>query len=336
MSKYSIILPVRNGGTYVKECVNSILSQSFTDFNFIVLDNNSTDGTPEWIESLKDDRIIIYRSTESLGIVGNWSRIVNTAKNEFITLIGHDDILDPHYLTVMDELIKKYPDASLYQTHFRYIDSKGDTIKKGLPMKEKQSPEEVLKVFLRTEMDVIGTGFMMRSKDYDALGGIPDYPNLIFADFELWINLARKSYMAVAKEESFAFRVHQSTTQTSADETLLKAFSRFVGYLEHIQRADPQLGKIVTGNVSVLLNFYCQGFTSRVLRTPMQKRKGQTVKAIINDFREYAQKLNPIDDFNPLNNFTVRLALYIDSNFMTRSIFLLFKQVYSKPIVRGN
>ncbi len=333
MSKYSVILPVRNGGAYVKECVNSIISQTYTDFNFIVLDNNSTDGTPEWIESLKDDRIIIYRSAESLGIVGNWARIVNTQKNEFITLIGHDDILDPHYLAVMDELIKKYPDASLYQTHFRYIDSNGNTIKKGLPMKEKQSPEEVLKVFLRTEMDVIGTGFMMRSKDYDDLGGIPDYPNLIFADFELWINLARKSYMAVAKEESFAFRVHQSTTQTSSDDILLSSFGRFVKYLEQLQNSDIVLNKIITKNVDVLLVFYCRGLTSRLLRTPMKNRNGQTVRVIIEDFRSYAKRLIPDRKFDPIDNLTVRLALIIDSNPLTRTLFLLFKKIYSKPIV---
>jgi len=332
MNKYSIILPVRNGGAYARECVMSILSQTYKDFNFIVLDNNSTDGTAEWIESLKDERIVIYRSNEPLGIVGNWSRIKAVPKNEFITLIGHDDILDPHYLAVMDDLIARYPDASLYQSHFRYIDSNGKRIKACLPMKERMDPAEVLGVFLRNEMDVIGTGFMMRSKDYDALGGIPDYPNLMFADFELWINLARKNYMAVAKEESFAFRIHQSTTKTSSDDVLLKAFARFVDYLEALKISDPQLGKVISSNVSALLNFYCQGLSSRLLRTPMNNRNGQTVKAIINDFRVYAVRLIPEAAFNPLDNRTVRLAYYIDSNPVTRNLFLLFKKIYSKPI----
>ena len=62
MAKFSIILPVKNGGEYVKECVNSILSQSLQDFNLIVLDNCSIDGTLEWLRSLEDVRIKIIPS----------------------------------------------------------------------------------------------------------------------------------------------------------------------------------------------------------------------------------------------------------------------------------
>ena len=109
MKKYSIILPVRNGGSYVRECVNSILAQTLDDFNCIILDNCSTDGTSEWIASLNDPRIISHRSDRSLTIVENWSRVRDVPKNEFMTMIGHDDILDPDYLAVMDKLIGKHP-----------------------------------------------------------------------------------------------------------------------------------------------------------------------------------------------------------------------------------
>jgi len=56
-------------------------------------------------------------------------------------------------------------------------------------MDERQLPEEFLAFFLAGNIDNMGTGYMMRSADYDAAGGIPLYPNLLFADFELWIQL---------------------------------------------------------------------------------------------------------------------------------------------------
>src|SRR5688500_18219442 len=99
--KYSVILPVRNGGEYVKECVNSILSQTYTGFNLHVLDNCSSDGTYEWISSINDSRIVIHRSETPLTIEKNWERVLSISKNEFITLIGHDDVLDGNYLQVM-------------------------------------------------------------------------------------------------------------------------------------------------------------------------------------------------------------------------------------------
>ena len=113
MAKFSIILPVRNGGEYVKECIKSILSKTLPDFNLLILDNQSTDGTSDWIKALDDNRIDIYPSDRPLTIEENWGRIKTLPKNEFITLIGHDDKLYPHYLKDMSELIEKHPQASV-------------------------------------------------------------------------------------------------------------------------------------------------------------------------------------------------------------------------------
>src|SRR4029078_5164379 len=123
--KYSLILPVYNGGEYVKECVQSILSQSFSQFNLHVLDNYSTDGTLEWLSSLKDERIKIYPAERFLPMEENWQRILSIPRNEMMTIIGHDDLLDSNYLASMDAFIQKHPDASLYQAHFRFIDQQG-------------------------------------------------------------------------------------------------------------------------------------------------------------------------------------------------------------------
>src|SRR5688572_11626247 len=125
MAKYSVILPLRNGGEYLKLCVNSILAQTLNDFNLVVLDNQSTDGSVEWLEQLNDSRIIVHKSESSLTIEENWGRIKDIQKNEFITLIGHDDILYPNYLAEMDMLIRKHPAAGIYQAHFLYINDKG-------------------------------------------------------------------------------------------------------------------------------------------------------------------------------------------------------------------
>src|SRR4051794_34785431 len=120
MGTYSIILPVRNGGEYLKECVRSVLLQRGNDYNLIILDNCSTDGGPAWIRLLNDPRIVLIESDEALTIEESWKRVVAVPKNEFMTLIGHDDILHPNYLSVIDTLISKFPDASLYQGHFNY------------------------------------------------------------------------------------------------------------------------------------------------------------------------------------------------------------------------
>ena len=331
--KFSIILPVRNGGTYIKDCVQSILSQSYTDFNLLVLDNNSSDGTLEWVQSITDSRIKVYPSQKPLSIEENWGRIITIPKNEFITLIGHDDILNSDYLETMDKLIFSYPDAGLYQTHFTYINTKGDKIRGCKPMAEVESAEEFLKKFLLKEIDVMGTGFMMRSKDYDLLGGIPAYPNLLFADFELWINLSKLSYKVTSSKECFSFRIHQSTTTISPDIKFHQAFEKFVHFLDTLKREKESFNTIITKNAEVFLSFYCRGLSHRLLRTPLSKRSGLTVAQFINDCKQYAQLLGIEDVFNPNKIFSIRLAKIIDSNAFTRFVFLSFKKLFPKPIM---
>ena len=82
MAKFSIILPVRNGGEYIKTCIESILSQTLSNFNLHVLDNYSTDGTSEWLKSLQDERVIIFSADRPLSIEENWARVIGIQKND--------------------------------------------------------------------------------------------------------------------------------------------------------------------------------------------------------------------------------------------------------------
>lgn len=330
--RYSIVLPVRNGGEYVKECIDSILSQTFGDFNCIVLDNCSTDGTTAWLRSLNDPRVVLMPSERPLTIEENWTRIKDVPRNEFMTMIGHDDILDRNYLSVMDDLIRRHPDASLYQAHYRYIDAKGATLRLCKPMDERQSPSEFLAFFLCGLIDTMGTGFMMRSANYDAAGGIPPYPNLLFADFELWIGLTLPSYKATAMEECFAFRLHQSMTTSSPDVKMQYAFERFIDYLEKLRSEDMGLDMMIRRYAVKYIQTWCQSLSHRLLRTEKKRREGLTVAGFAAKCSGYADRLVPDNDFDPYRSFSMRLAKHIDSNAVTRKLFLLFKKLYPTPL----
>jgi len=333
MQKFSIILPVRNGGNYLKACINSILSQTFVDFNLIVLDNASTDGSLEWVQSINDARIMIYPSSESLSIEKNWARIVEVPKNEFMTCIGHDDIFLPGYLEEMNRLILQYPDASLYQTHFSYINADGEIIRSCLPSAELQYPKDFLGHILSNSIDVNGTGFMTRSRDFERIGGIPAYPNLLFADFVLWMELTRINYLATSPKNCFSYRLHQSMTTTSTDEKFQSAFELFVNYLYSLKQADPKLNDVIQNDAGTILVFYCKSFSHRLLRTKIKLRENLTVKVWANKCDQFANLLIENNKLNPSSSFSVQLAQAIDSTALTRTLFLTFKKIYSKPIL---
>lgn len=334
MVKYSIILPVHNGGDYIKECVQSILNQTYKEFDLVILENMSTDDTSEWVASLNNNRIKVYPSEKKLNIEENWGRIKSIEKGEYITLIGHDDILDENYLSTMDKLITENPEAGLYQAHFRYIDSNGGKIRDCKPMPSKISGPEFLADFLNNRIDVMGTGFMMRSSDYDRAGGIPPYPGLLFADFELWIKLIGHKYLAVAKEQIFAFRLHKSATTNSKDVVFYNAYVRFIKFIVNL-KSDKSFNAVIENNSSVFLKFYGRGLAHRLLRTPKAQRKGHRVRRIIADTAKFQGMLSPGNASLSESSKFLRFEKMIDENFIVRNLFLFFKKIYKNPVIKN-
>jgi glycosyltransferase involved in cell wall biosynthesis len=89
----SICMPVYNGGDVVKDTIDSILKQSFSDFELIITDDHSTDDTVKKIEKIKDDRIKLYRYEKNVGYPGNLERCRTKCSNDILFLMGQDDIL---------------------------------------------------------------------------------------------------------------------------------------------------------------------------------------------------------------------------------------------------
>lgn len=317
---FSIILPVHNGGSYIKECVASILTQTYSSFNLVVLENKSTDGTYEWLQTITDKRVLIIPSDELLSIEENWGRIKSIETNEFITLIGHDDILYPQYLQKMFDLIQQHPKASIYQAHFDYIDAGGKKIRVCMPMEEKQDAADFLgKQFNRT-MDSTGTGYMFRKKDYDELGGInTGYPRLIFADYELWVRLTLLSYKATLEVNSFAYRIHQSASTTTNGKDYIEAFIKYIRFLISLKR-DKAISNICDKYGKEFLLYFCESLSHRLLKTNTGN-VNNSVNGFIETCKDLAIKFIPDQEFKPMDKMRIRLARYLDGSRVTRKAF---------------
>ena len=327
MFSYSIILPVRNGGEYVKECVQSILQQVHSNFNLIVLDNNSTDGTFEWITSLNDKRIVVYPSSTSLTIEENWGRIKGIPKNEFMTMIGHDDLLHPHYLQEMDNLIARHPEAGLYQSHFSFINEKGEEIRQCQPMDEVQTVHEFLACQLARTIESTGTGYLMRSVDFEAAGGMPAiYPNLIYADFHLWIRLMDRGYKATSLKNCFSYRLHQSLSRTTNGMLYTQAFFNYFQFLNEFKVGRPLVETVINRYGKSFLLFCCESLSHRLLKTPLANRSLK-VSDFVKKCEQIAADMIPGQNFQPLSVRSIKLAQQLDSSFLGRGLFNLCKKL---------
>ena len=319
-------MPVRNGGLYIKECVASILRQTVKDFNLLVLINCSTDGTEEWLRSLNDVRVQLFPYNEPLGIYGNWARVSELPKNEFMTIIGYDDLVDENYLAVMQGLISRYPDASLYQAHFRYIDSKGKFKRHCLPMDEVQRGHDFLAFQMMRMIDSTATGYMMRSSDYERLGGVTDYPNLIFADFALWVRLTLLGYRATAAEECFSYRIHASTSALTNGEQYKRAFFQYLAFLQETAAHHTSVQEVIRRYGQSFLYYYCEGLSHRLLKTRRPDRN-ISVAGFIEECKAAADWFIPGQAFEPYRVFRIRIAAMLDRTAIGRVGFRLAKKL---------
>ena len=127
--KYSIIIPTRNGLKYLQFAIQSVLQQSELDFELIVSDNHSTDGTWEYINSIKDSRLVCIQPDRPLSMLNHFEFVLQQPKGEWITLFGDDDGVQPYFFELANELTKKYNHLEVINSTRSYYCWEGSEIR---------------------------------------------------------------------------------------------------------------------------------------------------------------------------------------------------------------
>jgi glycosyltransferase involved in cell wall biosynthesis len=326
----SIVIPVHNGGEYLKEFIQTIYNQTLQPTEILVLENSSTDNTVNWLKSLNDSRIKFIPSDSLLPIEKNWDRIKTIPRKKWMFMSGHDDLMKPRFIETIKQLTEKYPDASLYQTHFDIIDENGAVRSNCDPMPERQTMPEFFENTLNN-----GGGFVMRSADYDKVGGIPMYPGFFFTDFALWMKLTALSYKATAAENLFSYRHHQNNTSSSSSViNFTNGLDAFLNYLYELKQTDVAFKKTLNTQGKKIVQRYVQSLSHRLLREDIKARNNFTVKQLVEKFEAHLNRLTDTSN-NLASDFKVKIALIIDSNNFTRKLFLGFKKLFPKPVFKN-
>jgi len=126
--RLSIGLPVYNGENYLAAALDSLLTQSFSDFELIVCDNASTDRTTEIcrVFGASDERIRYYRNEINLGAAGNYNRTLELARGEYFKWASHDDVCRPQFLEKCITVLDTKPDVVLCHSQSEGIGARGE------------------------------------------------------------------------------------------------------------------------------------------------------------------------------------------------------------------
>lgn len=119
--RVTVLMPVYNAERFLREAINSILAQSFKPFEFLIIDDGSTDRSAEIIESFPDPRIRFVKNAENLGITATLNKGIALASCELIARMDADDISHPHRLQKQFGYMKRNPRCAMLSTWARVI-----------------------------------------------------------------------------------------------------------------------------------------------------------------------------------------------------------------------
>jgi hypothetical protein len=209
----SVLLPVYNGAPWLAEAVESILGQSFTDFELIVVNDGSRDDSEAIVKRYHDERLRYYHH-DNQGLARTLNRAIELARGRYLARQDQDDISRPERLRRQVEYLTARPECALLGTWAEIWNSDGPTISDArLP-----TESSLLKLELLFSNPFFHSSVMIRRAALDAAGGYSTDPaRQPPEDYELWSRLARDFEVANLPERLLVYREVPGSMSRSAD-----------------------------------------------------------------------------------------------------------------------
>ena len=226
----SVLMPVYNGEKYLKEAIDSILNQTYNNFEFIIINDGSTDRSEEIILSFSDSRIVYVKNPENYRLIKTLNLGFSMAKGRYIARMDADDVSHPDRLLIQVDFLDHNQDYGLVGTGVNLLNSD----KKQLLY---HTDHASLKFALAFYCPFIHPSIMIRRDVLEGMDVVFDNQYLHAEDCELWTRLAFKTKMANIPEYLLDYRIHdaQISSQHSDFQTDLatkirrKYLSEFFG-----------------------------------------------------------------------------------------------------------
>ena len=196
----SVVMPVYNALPFLDDSVRSILEQTLNDFEFVILDDASTDGSSELLKewARRDGRIRLHRSSVRLGLSGSSNAVVSQARAEIIARMDADDVSHPDRLRRQWDVIAARPDVAVIGTLCNGIDASGREVR----------PRDRWRLLRRSVLIPFPHGSVMyRRRIFDEVGGY-DHKSDGGEDQDLFLRMARRGSVLTLPDILYSYRYH--------------------------------------------------------------------------------------------------------------------------------
>src|SRR5574337_930177 len=225
--KLSICMPTYNQARYLPAAIESVLAQTFSDFEFIIIDDNSRDDCAEIIQSYagRDRRIRPQINNQNAGMVHNWNKCLRSARGEYVKyLFGDDKFQSPAALAELIAVMDSNPDISLAASARHEIDESSRVLKKlSFYRPEALYPGgDIIKDCIVEQKNRIGEPSAVIFRKKHAVRGFDSrYRQIV--DLEMWFHLLEQGMFAYIDKPLVGFRLHpgQQTRQNALNPALI-------------------------------------------------------------------------------------------------------------------
>ena len=213
LPQISVVIPAFNAGKYISSCLESVLAQTFSDLEVVIVDDGSTDNTLEIISACADDRVRLYTQANS-GSAAARNKGVQEARGEWIAFIDADDIWAPEKL---EKQLTTCQDKVWSHTDSYYIGGVYAKNTKASDLCRKHAGDVFEELLVENS---VGTSCVMIKKTcFDEFAGF-DTSYRALQDWGLWLRVASKYPIGYCDEPLVSYRVHTGSTSRSTRKTL--------------------------------------------------------------------------------------------------------------------
>ena len=198
----SVVLSVRNGGVDLPKAVDSILTQTLTNFELIAINNGSTDGTAAYLDSISDSRVRVFHQ-EDAGLAAALNRGISLARGRYIARQDHDDLADTSRIAKQVEFLDAHPDYGMIGTRAEIWIGDAPSGR----FHDHPAEDQLLRFDLLFNNSFVHSSVMMRKSALDRVGVYSTDPaRQPPEDYELWSRIARHYRVANLAERLTVYR----------------------------------------------------------------------------------------------------------------------------------
>ncbi|MEM6837285.1 MAG: glycosyltransferase [Cyanobacteria bacterium P01_C01_bin.120] len=222
MPKVSVIIPAYNAVAYLPQTINSVLRQTFTDYEVLIVDDGSSDNTADWAAQIRDSRVkLISQPNQGAGAARNTG--VKNAQGDCVAFLDADDLWEPTKLAKQVERLDQQPEVGLVHTWITIANPDGSLSDRTMQTDGEGHIWNQVVVYNPLKC---GSTAMVRRQCFEELGYF-DQSLKYSEDWDMWIRIARNYAFSVIAEPLTYYRIHPFNKSKNY-EGQLKCFRQII------------------------------------------------------------------------------------------------------------